>query len=168
MHARPGPAVLLAALLAASIARADPPTAPDTAHPPAAPPPQAAPDASTEAKPTPPNLETIGNTEAENILGKKVLGPSGEDMGLVVDVLVDGNGWPRAAVIDFGGFLGVGSRKIAIDWRLLKFSPDDPAAPVKLSLVRSDVQTAPEYKPGTPTIDIVAPPKPPPAPPPSQ
>jgi len=115
-----------------------------------------------------PNLETVGGTEAEGILGKKVLGPSGEDMGLVVDVLVDEYGWPRAAVIDFGGFLGVGSRKIAIDWHLLKFAPDDAAAPVKLSLVRTDVQNAPEYKPGTPTIDIVAPPKPPPAPPPSQ
>ena len=32
-----------------------------------------------------------------------------------------------AAIIDFGGFLGVGSRKIAIDWRLLRF---DPASPI--------------------------------------
>ena len=29
----------------------------------------------------------------------------------------------RAAIIDFGGFLGVGSRKIAVAWQALHFVP---------------------------------------------
>jgi len=37
-------------------------------------------------------------------------------MGRIVDVIVDLAGVVRAAVIDFGGFLGVGSRKIVVDW----------------------------------------------------
>jgi hypothetical protein len=41
-----------------------------------------------------------------------------EDMGRIVDVIVDRSGQVRAAVIDFGGFLGVGSRKIAVDWNM--------------------------------------------------
>jgi hypothetical protein len=67
-------------------------------------------------------------------------------MGRIVDILVDADGQPRAAVIDFGGFLGVGSRKIAVDWRLLKFRPADRQAPVQLSVTRDEVQAAPEYK----------------------
>ncbi len=42
-------------------------------------------------------------------------------MGHIVDVIVDRAGAVRAAVIDFGGFLGVGSRKIVVDWSALHF-----------------------------------------------
>ena len=81
------------------------------------------------------------------MLGKKVRDAQGADMGLVVDVLVDRNGLPLGAVIDFGGFLGVGSRKIAIDWQLLTFNPDDHDAPIELSLNRAEVQAAPHTSP---------------------
>ena len=76
---------------------------------------------------------------------------------MVVDVLVDSDGRPRAAVIDFGGFLGVGSRKIATDWELLQFRPADRTQPVRLVLGRAEVQTAPEYKPSGQPAEIVAP-----------
>ncbi len=92
------------------------------------------------------------------VLGKKARDASGEDMGLVVDVLVDRNGLPLGAVIDFGGFLGVGSRKIAIDWQLLQFNPDAHDAPILLSLNRAEVQGAPEYKPGQPAQMVGPPP----------
>jgi hypothetical protein len=93
------------------------------------------------------NLETIPANAVIAILGKDARDPSGHDMGPVVDVLVGRDGLPRAAIIDFGGFLGVGSRKIAIDWSLLQFVPDDAKAPIVLSLDRAMVQAAPEYKP---------------------
>jgi PRC-barrel domain len=111
-----------------------------------------------EAGAPPKNLKPIAPEEAVGILGKKVYGPAGEDMGMVVEVLVDGDGRPRAAVIDFGGFLGVGSRKIAIDWELLQFRPADREQPVRLSLGRSEVQAAPEYKPSGQPAAVVAPP----------
>jgi len=43
-------------------------------------------------------------------------------MGRIVDVIVNRDGQVRAAIIDFGGFLGVGNRKIAVDWRALNFA----------------------------------------------
>jgi hypothetical protein len=79
-------------------------------------------------------------------------------MGPVVGVLVDRNGTPLGAVIDFGGFLGVGSRKIAIDWQLLQFNPDDHDAPILLSLTRAGVQAAPEFKPSVEPLQMVGPP----------
>lgn len=107
-------------------------------QPPPAPPP-------TEPPPPPP-LQEVGTDEAFGILGKQVRGAAGENMGLVVDILVDSDGQPRAAVIDFGGFLGVGNRKVAIDWKLLQFQPSNKDAPILLNLVRAQVQAAPEYK----------------------
>ncbi|MBK8209583.1 MAG: PRC-barrel domain-containing protein [Rhodospirillales bacterium] len=105
-----------------------------------------------------PSLQPIPPDEAIGVLGKKVRGPADEDMGMVVDVLVDAEAHPRAAVIDFGGFLGVGSRKIAVHWQALNFRPTDRAAPVLLKLGRAEVQAAPEYKPTSQPPEVVIPP----------
>ena len=135
------------------------PPAPD-AKPaaPAPPPAPAAPAAQPPPGAPPKNLQPIFPGEATGILGKKVQGAAGEDMGRVVDILVDGEGQPRAAVIDFGGFLGVGSRKIAVDWRLLQFRPTDRKAPMQLIVTRAEVQAAPEYKEKNEPAQVVAPP----------
>lgn len=81
------------------------------------------------------------------LLGEQVKGLAGENVGRVVNVLVDRDGRVRAAVIDFGGFLGVGSRKIAVDWRLLSFKLVDAKPVIVLALGRKELQGAPEYKP---------------------
>jgi PRC-barrel domain len=105
------------------------------------------PPAKAKDVPQPPeNLESLPKKDAISVLGKKVLGPAAEDMGRVVDLLLDPQARLRAVVIDFGGFLGVGSRKIAIDWRLVRFVPDNPDAPIALTLGKTQIQAAPEYK----------------------
>ncbi|HEV2100802.1 MAG TPA: PRC-barrel domain-containing protein [Stellaceae bacterium] len=112
----------------------------------------------------PENVEPLTSREAAPVLGQKVVGPNGENLGLIVDVLVDPDGRPRAAVIDFGGFLGVGSRKIAIDWKALDFAALGRGGTVQLGLDRAQIARAPEYRPGPPGAKAVTAP-PAPAPP---
>jgi hypothetical protein len=81
-----------------------------------------------------------------SILGKKVQSPNGDDLGRVVDVLADSTGRVRVAIIDFGGFLGVGDHRIAVDWPLLRFNPDRGNPSLLLSLSRDKLKAAPEYK----------------------
>jgi sporulation protein YlmC with PRC-barrel domain len=73
-------------------------------------------DDTVESKPS-----VVNETAVRGILGRPVQGADGKEMGRVIDVIVDSGGRVRAAVIDFGGFLGVGSRKIAVDWSALRF-----------------------------------------------
>jgi hypothetical protein len=109
--------------------------------------------------PPPPETRPPASGKLGSILGRKVVGTEGDDMGRVVDVLADQGGRARAAVIDFGGFLGVGNRRVAVDWRLLQFVPDDPDKPLLLSLSRQQVQAAPEFKDAAHTEqEIVTPP----------
>src|SRR5262249_8668202 len=70
-----------------------------------------------------PSAIVVDTQDAQAVLGKSVRSSAGEDMGRLIDVIVGRNGNPRAAIIDFGGFLGVGSRKIAVDWQALHFAP---------------------------------------------
>src|SRR5258708_25747410 len=69
----------------------------------------------------PPSVTIIGARDAHGVLGRDVRSPTDEDMGRIVDVIVDRTGTVRAAVIDFGGFLGGGSRKIVVSWDDLHF-----------------------------------------------
>ena len=148
------PATTPAAPVTAPAAPATAPAAPATT--PAAP--VTAPAASSATPPKPKNLEPLQSAALSGVLGKKVTGPDGKELGLVVDVVVAADGHPLAAIIDFGGFLGVGSRKIAIDWRLLRFDPGQPDWQVALRLSRAEVQAAPEYKPDAATNQMVGPP----------
>lgn len=89
------------------------------------------------------------------ILGREVRGAWGDDMGRVVDVLFDQTGRPRAAIIDFGGFLGVGTRKIAIDWNTLRFDAADRNESIIAGLDRDQIKAAPEYKDTREVVAIV-------------
>jgi PRC-barrel domain len=100
------------------------------------------------------------------ILGHNVEGPDGKDIGRLVDVLVGQEGQPQAAVIDFGGFMGVGSRKIAVRWSALHFAPGDPNHPITVELTPDQIKGAPEYKDiAKPAPVVVAAPAQPAAPP---
>jgi hypothetical protein len=105
----------------------------------------------------PASVTVLNNHEVEGILGRPVLSADDENMGRIVDVIVDRSGRVRAAVIDFGGFLGVGSRKIAVDWSALHFPPPgQPNAKVTLDLTRDQVKAAPEYQDGKPIVVLGA------------
>jgi hypothetical protein len=106
----------------------------------------------------PPAVTVLPNHEVEGILGREVRSSSAdENMGRIVDVLVDRSGLVRAAIIDFGGFLGVGSRKIAVDWSALHFpAPAKPEPPIKLELNRDQVNAAPAYEDGKPVTVLSA------------
>lgn len=142
----PGPSDNAAAPSPPSSAPSDNPTAP------AAPPPAAAAPPSTP----PATQATLDKSLIQGVLGKDVRSATGEDMGRIVDVIVDWSGQTRAAIIDFGGFLGVGSRRIAVDWNALHFSPDDKGSQITLDLTRDQVKSAPEYKEGKQVVVLGA------------
>jgi hypothetical protein len=98
------------------------------------------------AAPAPTPVEQVAPETAMSIMGVNVQGPAGRDIGRLTDVLVGLDGRPVAAVIDFGGFLGVGNRKVAVDWKTLKFSPGNKTHPIMLEMAPDQVRAAPDYK----------------------
>src|SRR3954464_14758894 len=80
------------------------------------------------------------------VVGRFVHDAEGNGIGRVWDVLVDDHGPPRAAVTDYGGVLGIGRRKVAVDWNALRFgmtnSPDD----VTLALTKEQMGAIPDYQ----------------------
>jgi len=104
----------------------------------------------------PASAEILDPLTVQAVLGREVRSAADEDMGRIVDIIVDRSSQVRAAVIDFGGFLGVGSRKIAVDWSILRFGSGEKSNRVVVDLTRAQVKAAPEYKDGKQVIVLGA------------
>jgi len=141
------PCVFFLAILAVATADAQPTT--PSPSPAATPPETGKPPAASE-KETP--AVVVDGSAADTLLGKPVRSAKGEDLGRVVDVIIDRSGVVRAAVIDFGGFLGVGTRKIAVDWRVLHFPKSGAMEELTADLSKDQVRAAPAFKPGEPVV----------------
>jgi hypothetical protein len=129
--------------------------------------PQAAPKEASKPKeplkeqppkePPPASVTILSAREVHGVLGRDVRSAANEDMGKIIDVIVDRSGGVRAAVIDFGGFLGVGSRKIVVEWNALRFGRvADKTDSVTLELTKDQVKAAPEYKEDAPVVVLGA------------
>ena len=160
------PARLLLLLLAAvALAAGEPPPANPPPPPALAPaPPAATPPANkSEAKPAdkpkasaPARTEQVSPEHASGIIDTAVHGSDGQDIGHIIDVLVDDSGKPKAAMIDFGGFLGVGSRKVAVAWTDLRFKPAAPEGMVvTLDLSADQIKAALLGKDTKPAATVV-------------
>jgi len=94
----------------------------------------------------------VNGKSAQTLLGKPVISLKSEALGRIVDVIVDSTGQMRGVIIDFGGFLGVGTRKIAVDWSILHFPPDGDVTKLIADLPRDQLQSAPIFKEGEPIV----------------
>lgn len=127
-------------------------------QPPASSPTEApAQQATVQPPPAQSAVQSVAPEAAEAILGQRVTDQDGKDIGRLVDVLVDVNGQPQAAVIDFGGFMGVGNRKIAVHWSALHFAPGDAKRKVTLEMTPDQIKAAPEFLNANKAAPVVTP-----------
>ena len=113
--------------------------------------------AAAQAPPPASEIQQVPPDHALSVLGENVENPEGKPIGHLVDVLVGSDGTPRAAVIDFGGFMGVGSRKIAVQWGTLHFAPGDAKHAITLDLTPDQIKAAPEYRNPAKSAPVVVP-----------
>jgi hypothetical protein len=111
----------------------------------------------TRAAPTATTVQQVPPDAAEPILGRSVIDADDKSIGRLIDVLVDASGQPEAAVIDFGGFMGVGNRKVVVHWSVLRFHPGDPKHAILLEMTPDQIKDAPEYLRGDKPAPVVTP-----------
>jgi sporulation protein YlmC with PRC-barrel domain len=63
-----------------------------------------------------------GDWRASKVIGLNVYNDQNQNVGSINDLLMDKTGAVKGAVLSVGGFLGMGSRYIAISYEKLKFS----------------------------------------------
>jgi PRC-barrel domain len=91
-------------------------------------------------------------SNSKSVLGIEVRSSHEKNIGRIIDLLANRGGGVEAAVIEFGGFLGIGTRKIAIAWSTLRFESDGKHLVAILDIPRDQLRAAPDYKPDRPTV----------------
>jgi sporulation protein YlmC with PRC-barrel domain len=95
---------------------------------------------------------------ASRFRGTEVLGTDGAKVGSVADILFDRNGMIKAIVIGVGGFLGIGAKDVAIDFKEFQIVPgrDGGADQLKLATSRDQLDATVEFKPYEPPRPTVS------------
>ena len=73
-------------------------------------------------------IKTHDEWRASKVVGQTVYDENGQAIGTVDDLLLDDSGKVSQAVVSVGGFLGIGSKLVAIPYDQLKFEPNGNAA----------------------------------------
>jgi len=99
-----------------------------------------------------PLTPVLKRNQLESVLGREVRTRVEKDVGRIIDLLADRDGRVQAAVIEFGGFLGIGTRKIAVEWSAVSFESDGKQPVLIVDLTRDQLRVAPEYKGSEPAV----------------
>jgi sporulation protein YlmC with PRC-barrel domain len=76
------------------------------------------------------------------IIGSEVRDKAGDKIGDIRDLMIDGSGTIRLAIVSTGGFLGVGDRLHAVPWDVLTLGPRDDHI---LDIDKARLQAAPGF-----------------------
>jgi len=100
---------------------------------------------------SPPGQGTAGQvvvlvpvTRISNLPGTDLIGPTGDKVGEIENLLIDRDGNVRAVVVEWGGFLGIGQKQrlVQMDQIQLGSGPNDRA---RISLTREQMEALPAY-----------------------
>jgi sporulation protein YlmC with PRC-barrel domain len=98
-------------------------------------------------------MTTTTSTQSSVISSDKVEGASvynmkGDKLGSIDDLMIDKrSGHVRYAVLEFGGFLGVGTDRYPVPWNVLRYSHDHGGYVVPLD--KAALEKAPKYSDST-------------------
>lgn len=125
-----GGVMLAAAAVAQTSSPSNQPPSPQPSSPassaPAAP---AAAPATDTAKAPETNLAGQGKWRASKLMGVDIYGPDNKKVGDVTEVVFDKTGKIELVTVGVGGFLGIGSKDVAIPFEQVQWSEEPMAAP---------------------------------------
>ena len=80
--------------------------------------------------------------DVQNLIGKEVYGENGNQVGNIKNLLIGPGDRVQAAVIEFGGFLGLGENQVAVDWDRLNVQPNR----VTVNMTEQQIKAAPHWR----------------------
>jgi sporulation protein YlmC with PRC-barrel domain len=80
----------------------------------------------------------------QNLIGTNVVGANGREAGEVRNLLIDNQGRVRAAVVEWGGFLGIGTREALVPIERIQLGQGGTDR-AQLNMTREELEALPRY-----------------------
>jgi hypothetical protein len=90
------------------------------------------------------SVTIAGGLSADKVIGADVLNAAGDNVGEVEDLIVDSDNKVSKAILEVGGFLGIGSKYVAVDIAQLKQGTTKEG--FVTAMTKEELKTLPEYK----------------------
>lgn len=87
-----------------------------------------------------------GNVSGNALLGANVRNQANETVGEIEEVFLGTDGAIKTVVVSVGGFLGVGSKNVAVKWSDIKLERDGKDLRVKTNWTKDSLKAMPDYK----------------------
>ena len=87
-----------------------------------------------------------GDMGASALIGTKVRNANKESIGKIDEIYLDKDAKVTDVVISVGGFLGVGSKDVAVKWSDLKQTRDGKSLVLMTSFDKDQLKSMPDYK----------------------
>lgn len=97
------------------------------------------------------SVNVLDRMTADEIIGRTVQNPKGEDIGKIEDILVTADGDAEAVIINDGGVLGLGGKQAAFDYDVIEGISADKNIVVKLT--EANIKNAKAYDPDAAKAD---------------
>ncbi|WP_338050909.1 PRC-barrel domain-containing protein [Roseicella aerolata] len=92
-----------------------------------------------------PGATGVPLARAQSLVGTNVVGADGKDAGEIQNLLIDGSGQVRAAVVEWGGFLGIGERSAAVPIDRIQLGAAGSNDRARLTMTREELERLPRY-----------------------
>lgn len=135
--------IVLAALLAGTATMAYAQTqAPSPAPRDAAPPSTAA---APERTVSTGDFDKNGNMSGAALIGTKVKNANNDTVGSINDIYLDKDGSVKMVIVSVGGFLGVGSKAVAVKWSDITYGKDGDSLKLSTNLNKEALTGMPDF-----------------------
>lgn len=94
------------------------------------------------------NAVAVTEVTSEMLVGKEVYGVEDNSVGTIDDLILDDAGAITNVIIDFGGFLGMGTSQVSVGYDELTILADEGRSDVRVYVdaTKEQVQAQPQYK----------------------
>ena len=87
-----------------------------------------------------------GQMSANAVIGASVKNASNDTVGTVEDAYLNKDGTIKKLVVSVGGFLGMGTKNVAVDWSDINFGRDGKSVVLKTTWTKDSLKAMPDYK----------------------
>lgn len=88
--------------------------------------------------------QSAAGIRADKLVGANVRNAEGDAVGEVESVIIGEDGRVRAIVVSVGGFLGMGEREVALDWREVR--PVGDSGDIAVAMSKDELKALPKYE----------------------
>lgn len=105
-------------------------------------------DAATAPATVTPDMLDLSGYTADKLMGMRVYDQTDADIGEISGVQPETGGPVTSVLVDVGGFLGIGEKRVALDANMLSFAPnaDNSSVMLKVNATKEQLEALPEIK----------------------